>query len=129
MVPASEWQVPEEEDDDSQTEDTLVEVYASDFETGTYRILQPGIYKVMEDIEFEMNTPMDDEMSPNAQGAYFPLEDQEDLYMGAGGTFIGPYSMGFFAGFAVESDNVTIDLNGHELKMSKTFHHQQRWFR
>jgi len=128
MVPASDWQVPEEEDDDAQTEDTLVEVYASDFETGTYRILQPGIYKVMEDIEFEMNTPMDDETSPNAQGAYFPLEDQEDLYMGAGGTFIGPYSMGFFAGFAVESDNVTIDLNGHELKMSKTFHHQQRWF-
>merc|ERR1712079_139887 len=47
---------------------------------------------------------------------------------GAGGTFIGPYSMGFFAGFAVEADNVTIDLNGHKLSMSKRFHHQQRWF-
>ena len=48
--------------------------------------------------------------------------------MGSGGTFIGPYGMGFFAGFAIESDDVTIDLNGHELAMSKVFHHQQRWF-
>ena len=36
--------------------------------------------------------------------------------------------MGFFAGFAIESDDVTIDLNGHSLAMSKVFHHQQRWF-
>merc|ERR1719334_2458141 len=35
--------------------------------------------------------------------------------------------MGFFAGFAIESDDVTIDLNGHELKMSAAFH-QQHWF-
>merc|ERR1719216_37423 len=82
----------------------------------------------MEDIEFEMNTPPEDALSPNGPGAWYPAEDQEDDYMGAGGSFIGPYSMGFFAGFAIESDDVTIDLNGHELKMSKTFHHQQRWF-
>lgn len=36
--------------------------------------------------------------------------------------------MGFFACFVVEADDVTIDLKGHSLSMSKAFHHQQRWF-
>ncbi len=36
--------------------------------------------------------------------------------------------MGFFAGLAVESHDVTIDLNTHTLKMSQVFYLQQRWF-
>ena len=62
------------------------------------------------------------------KGAWYPREHQERQYMGAGGTFIGPYAMGFFAGFTIESDDVTIDLNGHEIGMSTAFHLQQRWF-
>eukprot|EP01084_Bolivina_argentea_P259295 437478_1 len=42
--------------------------------------------------------------------------------------FIGPYCMGFFAAIAVESDDVTIDLNGFTMKMSKEFFIQQRFF-
>ena len=49
-----------------QSKDTVVEVYASDFTEGTYRILEPGIYKVMEDIEFEMN--VGDHTNPNEEG-------------------------------------------------------------
>merc|ERR1719189_3133459 len=129
MVPASEWVVPEDEVESTNDATTIIEVYARDFAAGTYRITAPGTYVVMEDVEFEMQSPEDeDEPMPNDSGAWYPSEDQEDDYMGAGGSFIGPYSMGFFAGFAIESDDVTIDLNGHELKMSKTFHHQQRWF-
>ena len=80
----------------------------------------------MEDIEFEMNSG--DLSNPNGDGSWYPRHDQEETYMGAGGSFIGPYAMGFFAGFAIESDDVTIDLNGHELSMSKVYHMQQRWF-
>merc|ERR1719189_2514911 len=129
MVPASEWVVPEDEVESTNDATTIIEVYARDFAAGTYRITAPGTYVVMEDVEFEMQSPEDeDEPMPNDSGAWYPAEDQEDDYMGAGGSFIGPYSMGFFAGFAIESDDVTIDLNGHELKMSKVFHMQQRWF-
>jgi len=126
IVPASQWILPDFDDGEQQSKDTVVEVYSSDFADGTYRILQPGIYQIMEDIEFEMNSG--DHANPNEEGAWYPREEQEREYMGSGGTFIGPYGMGFFAGFAIESDDVVIDLNGHSLSMSRTFHHQQRWF-
>ena len=99
---------------------------ASDFATGTYRITEPGYYIIMEDIEFNMNEG--DYDSPNEPGAWYPREDQADYYEGADENFNGPYSMGFFAGIAIEAEGVTIDLNGYELKMSQAFHLQQRWF-
>eukprot|EP01084_Bolivina_argentea_P098202 176497_1 len=125
-VSAGEIVLPSVDTAAVQDASTVIEVYADDFAHGTYRILKPGIYRVMEDIEFDMNSG--DYSSPNAAGAWYPREDQELSYMGAGGTFIGPYGMGFFAGFAIESDDVTIDLNGHSLAMSRVFHLQQRWF-
>jgi len=125
-VPAGEWVLPDTDTSADQDADTVIEVYSGDFADGTYRITAPGVYKVMEDIEFEMNAGS--HANPNDEGQWYPREDQEREYMGSGGTFIGPYGMGFFAGFAIESDDVTIDLNGHELKMSRAFHHQQRWF-
>jgi len=125
-VPAGEWVLPDFDDDSAQSADTVVEVWASDFATGTYRITSPGVYRVMEDVEFDMNSG--DYAAPNEVGNWYPRAEQEREYMGSGGTFIGPYGMGFFAGFAIESDDVTIDLNGHSLAMSRVFHHQQRWF-
>ena len=60
--------LPDFDDGAVQDKDTVVEVYNSDFAEGTYRILQPGIYKVMEDIEFEMNTG--DHTNPNEEGMH-----------------------------------------------------------
>ena len=49
---------------------------------GTYRVLYPGIYKIMEDIEFNMNNG--DYDNPNAEGMWYPREEQEREYMGVG---------------------------------------------
>lgn len=48
--------------------------------------------------------------------------------MGYSGTLIRLSNMGCCAGVAIESDDVTIDLNGHSLATGKVFHRQQRWF-
>jgi len=109
---------------DSKTNIYLI--YASDFESGTYRILNPGFYKLMEDVEFDFNPGNYD--SPNAAYAWLPSLDSEDEYPGANNGFVGPYSLGFFAGVSIESSNVMLDLGGHELKMSKQMYLQQRWF-
>ncbi len=74
---------------------------------GTYRSLEPGTYKAMEGVLFGMNAG--DYSAPNEVGNWYPKYEQEHDYMGSDGTFIGPYGMGIFAGFAIESD----DLNGH----------------
>lgn len=126
-VAPAKWEIPQETIQISpQTGDTIVQLYGKDFTSGTYRITQPGYYIVMEDIEFNMNAG--DYDSPNDIGAWYPKEEQNDYYEGSDSTFVGPYSMGFFAGIAIEADDVTIDLNGYTLSMSKEFHLQQRWF-
>jgi len=104
-----------------------VELYADDFTQGTYRITTPGYYKLMEDVELNMNAP-DNFDSPNAEGAWYPTSEQNVHYEGSDDSFVGAFSMGFFAAFTVECSDVTIDLNGYELKMSKEFYLQQRWF-
>ena len=63
----------------------------------------------------------------NVSGAWYPSAEQEPDYPGAGEKD-GWYWLGFFAGITVECDDVTIDLNGHELKQSPAFYLQQRWF-
>jgi len=129
VVSAGAWVLPDFDSAAVQSADTVVELFQADFDAGTYRITEPGIYKVMEDVLFDMNGAEEGAYSaPNEAGNWYPREDQEREYMGSGGTFIGPYGMGFFAGIAVEADDVTIDLNGHSMAMSKVFHHQQRWF-
>jgi len=129
VIAAGKWVLPVSKKHAPQHKDTVIEIYAEDFAAGTYRVTQPGIYRLQEDIELSMNAiKTDSDMSPNAEGAWYPRREQEHHYMGAGGTFIGPYGMGFFAGFAIEADDVTIDLNGHSLAMSKELHLQQRWF-
>ena len=101
-------------------------LYNRDFINGTYRIQESGYYKIMEDIVFDMNR--DDINFPNKRGNWFPRASQSDIYSGSDGSFVGSYSMGFFTGISVETNNVTIDLNGKTLKMDKAFHLQQRWF-
>jgi len=101
-----------------------IQLYQSDFESGTYRIQKPGTYTVMEDIMFHFNPNYD---APNTNRAWMPTEDQADIYPGAD-DFHDHYFMGFFAGIAIECDDIVLDLNGHILRMSEHFYYQQRWF-
>jgi len=105
-----------EEEEDTSSVDDLHELWQSDFANGTYRIQQSGTYKIMEDIVFDFNSGDD----------WWPRADQEQ-YPGAQ-TSRDEYSFGFFAGITVEADDVVIDLNGHEIKQSLAFYHQQRFF-
>ena len=49
------------------------------------------------------------------------------IITGADGSFVGPFSMGFFAGISVECKDVVIDLNGHSFSQSEYFYIQQRF--
>jgi len=113
------------ESETDQTSDTVIELYQRDFESGTYRITESGTYVVMEDIIFDFNAG--DVEDPNAEWAWWPLPEQSDEYNGAGSTR-DEYYMGFFAGITVEADDVTLDLNGHEIAQSPAFYYQQRFF-
>merc|ERR1719334_3062591 len=79
----------------------------------------------MEDIEFDFNPGDGDD--PNTGVSWWPKNEQREKYPGAGET-MGNYYLGFIAGITVEVDNVTIDLNGYEIKMSKALYYQQRFF-
>merc|ERR1719471_1848792 len=105
IVPAGQWVLPDYDDDEDQDADTIVEVYQSDFTQGTYRVLQPGIYKVMEDIEFEMNAG--DHANPNEPGQWYPREDQEREDMGSK-AFISGQGPANFGPYMVYANNVEI---------------------
>ena len=63
----------------------------------------------------------------NTGSSWWPSSDQSDEYEGAGST-ADVYYLGFIAGITVETDDVVIDLNDHEIKMSKALYYQQRFF-
>ena len=44
------------------------------------------------------------------------------------GTNRDEYWLGFIAGITVEADDVVIDLQGHEVAMSRSMYYQQRFF-
>ena len=87
-------------------------LHNKDFTSGTYRITKPGLYVVQEDIVF----------APNIDNFCKPKESQILKY-----PTNGPYRMGFFAVITVEVDNVTIDLNGYEIRMGPEFVFRQRF--
>merc|ERR1719242_1463836 len=121
---------------DSAAEYLYVELSQKDFVEGTYRIVHPGTYILIEDIVFDFNAPptelqQDEDWSPNefidGDIWWWPRKDQEDEYPGAS-TYFNPYTLGFFAGISVETSDVVIDLNGFSLRMSDAFYLQQRFF-
>merc|ERR1719295_1136598 len=114
-----------EADADTGKISDVIELYQSDFEDRTYRIQKSGTYKIMEDIVFDFNAG--DYENPNEGTAWWPTEDQEDMYPGAGST-MGNFYLGFLAGITVETDDVVIDLNHHTIGMSKALYYQQRFF-
>ena len=96
----------------------------TDFETGTYRILESGKYCLDEDIEFNPNPGSVDD--PNSQFNWWPLD--ADLYPGSTLFENGAYALGFFAAIAIETNDVEIDLC--EQTIGQHLHHylQQRFF-
>ena len=108
-------------------ERVYIKLYQNDFEHGTFRIIKSGTYTLMENIKFNFNAG--GIKHPNAEYSWMPYQDQEDDYPGASqSNHDGFYSMGFFAGITVETDNVVIDLNGFEMSMDKKYYIQQRFF-
>lgn len=102
----------------------------ADFSKGTYRITEPGIYRLVEDISF----------NPHPVGSLDDRGEKLDSYK-AGRPFrsqygVGApdkydpkgYGIGFFAAVAVEANDVTIDLNGFRLEQSAEHALHQRFF-
>ena len=95
------------------------------FSDGTYRILTPNCkYILKEDIVFNPRSDYKD--SPNEEYAYFPRSDQSFIYPGSDRE-PGAFRLGFFTALSIETSNIIIDLNGHEMKFDKEFHMQQRF--
>ena len=128
----------EEEDGCDGSERRVTRLWSKDFLFGTLRIRECGTYKLMEDINLNMNAPLDpisfdvaeSGMINNADDLHWvPDEAQKaDIDGYPSYNFIGAFSMGFFAGISIEADDVIIDLNGFELKMHRDFYLQQRFF-
>ena len=105
---------------------------------GTYRIETCGTYKLTEDIIIHFNKPTqefsyDNGDSPNSPYMenlnWNPTNEQQESgkYFGLN-AYWGAYTLGFPAAITVETDDVTIDLNGHELRMDREYYLQQRFF-
>lgn len=90
----------------------VVRLSRESFEHGTFRITAPGTYVLQEDIEFGPQAPHD----------YWPQMSDWDKYPPAA------YFLGFFAAMTVEADDVTIDLNGFEIRQAKEFYLVQRFY-
>eukprot|EP01084_Bolivina_argentea_P036369 67300_1 len=112
-------------DEDTGSIDDVIEIYQSDVLEGTYRIKKSGTYKLMSDIEFDFNAG--DLDNPNDGSSWWPRADQSSEYKGADSTR-DEYFMGFFAGITIETKNVILDLNDNEIRMSRPFYYQQRFF-
>lgn len=96
----------------NKNNNNVVGLTQADFEEGTYRITEPGVYRLKEDIEF----------GPQAANDYWPPRNLWYKFPPSA------YHLGFFAAITIETDDVTIDLNGHELKQSKEFYLLQRFY-
>lgn len=95
-------------------------LFQKDFDKGTYIIDQPGTYILAEDISFNPNherPPYDAvQISPNqlkSNGGVY--EDQA-------------YGLGFFAAIAIQTADVTLDLNQNTIEQSKEHALLQRFF-
>lgn len=95
----------------SKKKNTIL-LYQDDFQEGSYRITEPGTYKLGEDKEF----------GPQKNNDYWPTFDLWSKYPPSA------YYLGFFAAITIESDDVVIDLGGLSLRQSDEFYLLQRFF-
>ena len=93
---------------------TVTLIKQRDFEAGTYRITEPGTYKLGESIKF----------GPNPRNRGMPTDEQRTsgLYQAKA------YFLGFFAAITIESDDVVLDLGGHTIEQSLLHQRQQRFY-
>ena len=102
----------------------------ADFESGTYKISEPGIYRLAEDISFNphpVGSPGEDGVTPlDAYNAGLPFRSQ--LGMGESQFAPAAYGLGYFAAIAIFADGVTLDLNGHTIEQSAEHALLQRFF-
>ena len=91
-----------------------------DTENGTIRIRKPGYYILTEDLIFH----------PNPNNGFKPTDTQTSGGLDADYPLapFGGYNLGFFAGIAIESDDVAIDLNGFKIEQSPEFNLHQRFY-
>eukprot|EP01084_Bolivina_argentea_P267906 454915_1 len=102
------------------------ETYLSndDFDEGTFRITNSGIYCLTENIIFNPHpSPIS---NPNADFGWFPFNEYK--YKGCDSLTGGPYSLGYFAAITIETDDVEVNLCTFSISQSLHFNIQQRWF-
>lgn len=91
-----------------------------DFDNGTVRIREPGLYVLTQDIVFNpadgLNTTCD--ASGSAPESQLNQGDYTDK----------AYNLGFFAAITVETEGVIIDLQGHTIRQSYSHYFRQRFF-
>ena len=97
---------------------------SSNFDDGTYRITKSGKYCLSEDIE--INPLKGTIKNPNSNFNWYPTNHKQ--YEGSDINKNGPFSLGFFAGITIETDDIEIDLNGYKLSQNEYFCIQQRFF-
>jgi hypothetical protein len=108
-----------------------VELRQSDFDNGTVRLTQPGVYKLMENISFNPNPSTWNSGTNSLSGDdWMPTAAQTSG--GANATYPiqphGPYHMGFFAAISTEAQYIVLDLNGFTLEQNIAHYLQQRFF-
>lgn len=92
---------------------TTVTLFQEDFDNGTYRILEPGVFILGENILF----------NPNPDNDFKPTDEQRAL----GGTHPFPeFQDGFIAAITIETNDVSIDCNNYILGASAAFMLMQR---
>jgi hypothetical protein len=92
-------------------------LWQSNFNSGTHVIRESGVYKLCEDISFGPNAP-----NPGNQLSDDSFQPDYSQY--------NPFSfgLGFFSAIAIETSNVTLDLNGFTIEQSKEHALIQRFF-
>lgn len=129
--------------DQETNQGKIVLLTNNDFATGTLRIQSPCLLKLTENISFNPNRPttwLDQNgnvtsvfsqakgIDPNRTQDWFP-----DPTLPNNSQYFEPevmfaYSLGFFAGIAIETSDVIVDLNGYTLEQHKEHALQQRFF-
>ena len=97
----------------------------NNFKDGTYRIREPGYYKLSENIRFSPNENLYSSSKStdkyNLLDNFKPTKNQTNYP-------IPPYQFGFFAAITVETSNVIIDLNNFTIEQNKMHYINQRFF-
>lgn len=95
-------------------------LFQKDFDQGTYIISEPGMYILAENISFNPN---------HGRPPYDAVQISPNQLKSNGGKYDDQaYGLGFFAAIAIQSADVTLDLNQNTIEQSKEHALLQRFF-